>query len=213
MRILTPRLCRSRFSLIEHDRRSHQLSSQAPNELSTSSTLPGAGDLGRPRPGGVDWYNAARRAETGLFACSLAPTGERQATHYRTDADPFTPGEQHVAKQKAPANEIDDLLRRAAEEERRLLKRERRAEKRVATLREEVTEAQERLVEAQDRVARRTKSLAEAEQDLGEHREARASGPRSDSAGPDQLPDPPGNLPAPDGPQAPVPAPSPRSSD
>jgi hypothetical protein len=83
-----------------------------------------------------------------------------------------------VAKDKQrPSSEFDDLLRRTAEAERRLLKRERQAEKRVAAMRTEVADAHDRFIQAQERLARRTEGLAAAERELQEHRAARAAGP------------------------------------
>lgn len=82
-----------------------------------------------------------------------------------------------MAKDKSTASEFDEIVRRTAEEERRLLKRERRAEKRVAELRDEVAEAEARLAQAQERLDRRNAALAAAESELAEHRAARARGP------------------------------------
>jgi hypothetical protein len=85
-----------------------------------------------------------------------------------------------LAKQKPSAGELDELVRRTAVEERRLLKRERRAEKRVASLREAVLEAEARLQRAQQRFDARVSELAEAERELFERRADRARGPMLD---------------------------------
>ncbi len=82
-----------------------------------------------------------------------------------------------VTKGKNAEQEINKLLRNAADEERRLLKRERRAEQELVDLQAELAKDEERLERAEARITRRRKEIAEAEARLRERQEARARGP------------------------------------
>lgn len=116
-------------------------------------------------------------------------------------------GELLVAKGNDRARDVDELLKRNADEERRLLKRERQAEQEVAELRGKLEAAVDSLSKAQKRVARRTKVLAKAEAELQRQRTARVSGPATAPVGAE----PPAAEPPPAAtPKAPVPPPSPR---
>jgi len=82
-----------------------------------------------------------------------------------------------VKKGKNAEQEINKLLRNAADEERRLLKRERRAEQELVDLQAELAKDEERLERADAGITRRRKEIAEAEARLRERQEARARGP------------------------------------
>lgn len=82
-----------------------------------------------------------------------------------------------MAKGDDRTDEVTALLRRTADEERRLLKRERRAERELDERRELLARDQERLERAQARLERRRADVAEAETALRERQSARATGP------------------------------------
>ena len=79
--------------------------------------------------------------------------------------------------------DVEALMRRAADDERRLLKREQRAERELVEARAELEQERERLRRARKRVEARQAVVTKAEERLRRRQAARADGPTAGANG------------------------------